>query len=366
MNSIVLKLRARVVLVTTVLLACGGGKAVNPKVSLDEANLDIAVPPGMGHYCSMLWRGQRWALEWDSSSASDPCGTLRAQAAEGRIAHAGLYSARGLNNVVMRCEGAVDLWRGVGAIPLQAAFDDAVANERQGCVFTVAPDALPIFDAPFEASSWGHSHSTGFDFAQGITLNVDAFDQPGLATARIVDHLGRDQSNRGAVNDHDGHDWNMPTGTPIFAVANGVVLLARDRQVPCASPIQKEVYIQHVVGSGEYEERFVSYYAHFDSYSVETGQRVTKGQVIGKAGTTGCSSGPHLHLAVARLTNTASEYRRAYAIPSHDHPPMTSNIEPYGWAAPRGFDPWAWQHYPRGALSINLWNPAQAPLNPNF
>ncbi|WXH31887.1 hypothetical protein WA016_05866 [Myxococcus stipitatus] len=69
---------------------------------------------------------------------------------------------------------------------------------------------------------------------------------------------------------------------------------------------------------------------------------------------------------MTRLTNTASEYRRAYSIPSTDPPLMTSNIEPYGWAAPQGFDPWAWRNHPNGALSMNLWNAGQAPLNPNF
>ncbi|AGC47089.1 M23 peptidase domain-containing protein [Myxococcus stipitatus DSM 14675] len=329
----------------------------------DAANPNIAVPPGMGHYCSMLWRGDRWALEWEPSSKSDPCGRLRDQQAEGRVAHAGLYSTHGLNNVVMRCRNGVDYWRGVGAGPLKSAVDEALASQRRGCVFTVAPDALPLFDSPFSASTRIQGHFPGgFDFAQGdVTVDVNGFDQPGLANAHIVESHGIDMSNTVAVNDHDGHDWTVPTGTPVLSVADGVVLLARDRKVPCESPIQKEVYIQHIVGSGEYEERFVTYYAHVDSYSVVAGQRVKKGQVIGLSGETGCAGGPHLHLAVTRLTNTASEYRRAYSIPSTDHPPMTSNIEPYGWEAPRGFDPWGWMNYPSGALSIDLWNPGQAP-----
>ncbi|WP_338864702.1 M23 family metallopeptidase [Myxococcus stipitatus] len=363
MNSTLLTLRTPWMLFTMALLACGGARVVRQSEPLEDANPDISVPPGMGHYCSMLWRGSRWALEWDASSASDPCGELRAMTAEGRVARAGLYSSKGLNNVVMRCGEAITLWKGMGAVPLQSAVDDAMANGRKECVFTVAPDALPIFDAPFAADTPDVGHVPGgFDFAQGITLNVGDLGQQGLANAHIVDNQGRDMSNKGAVNNHDGHDWGMPTGTPVLAVANGVVLLARDREVSCDSPIQKEVYIEHVVGSGEYEERFVSYYAHVDSYSVVAGQRVRKGQVIGLSGNTGCSGGPHLHLAVTRLTNTASEYRRPYVIPSKDHPPMDSNIEPYGWAAPRGFDPWAWRNYPRGALSIHLWNPGQAPM----
>ncbi|WP_407931755.1 M23 family metallopeptidase [Citreicoccus inhibens] len=107
----------------------------------------------------------------------------------------------------------------------------------------------------------------------------------------------------------------------------------------CRRPLTKEVYIQHVVGSGEREERFVSYCAHLDSYTVVSGQRVVKGQVIEHSGRTGCVADPHVHLTVTRLTNTGSAYRRACVIPSKAPPPMTRNSEPYGWAAPRGFDP---------------------------
>ncbi|MFY1831439.1 M23 family metallopeptidase [Myxococcus fulvus] len=359
-------LRLPTVLLAMVLQACAGDSRPLPEPPLEEVSPVLAVPAGMGHYCSMLWPAQDWAFAWEPDTSSAPCEQLRARSAGGNVARAGLYSAEGRNNVISRCEdGTVGLWSGLGASPLQSAHADATKHQRKGCVFTAAPDALPIFDAPFSLVTRVF-HATGFDFAQDVPLDVADFGQTGSTTAHIVDHLGRDQSNANFVNNHDGHDWGMITGTPILAVANGTVLLARDREVPCASPIQKEVYVQHDVGSGEYLERFVSYYAHFKSYVVTAGQVVRKGQVLGYAGSTGCSSAPHLHLAVARLTNTASEYRRDYSIPSTDHPPMTSNIEVYGWAAPSGFDPWAWRNHPSGALSIDLWNEGQAPVNPNF
>jgi murein DD-endopeptidase MepM/ murein hydrolase activator NlpD len=43
---------------------------------------------------------------------------------------------------------------------------------------------------------------------------------------------------------------------------------------------------------------YLSYYAHLDSISVSLGQRVTQGQQVGKIGSTGQSSGPHLHLVI--------------------------------------------------------------------
>nr|QKW93572.1 hypothetical protein [Archangium sp.] len=128
-------------------------------------------------------------------------------------------------------------------------------------------------------------------------------------------------------------------------------------------------HIRHTVngpspGPYAYYEQFASYYAHFKSYTVKAGDYVTQGQIIGYAGTTGCSSGNHLHLSVLRLTNTADkllETLELYAGPNQHSNGWQMAIEPYGFDPPKGFDPWGWRGYPDGALSINLWKPGQAP-----
>jgi murein DD-endopeptidase MepM/ murein hydrolase activator NlpD len=182
-----------------------------------------------------------------------------------------------------------------------------------------------------------------------------------------VDNQGRDQSALSWSNDHDGHDFPMARWTPIYAVANGTVLKARGWTSPCSgsdSPVQNEVAISHkVVGGSGYSETFVSYYAHLSFYVVKDGDTVTKGQLIGYSGNTGCSTDPHLHFGVTRLSNTANQL---LATLHFFNPPQHSDgtneaIDPFGFKAPKGFDPWAWKAYPAGALSINLWNPGQAP-----
>jgi murein DD-endopeptidase MepM/ murein hydrolase activator NlpD len=262
--------------------------------------------------------------------------------------------------------GWVGVYQGWGNDPLTWAYN--AAQGKPGCIFNVSPTAMPIFDAPFSLSA-GYSHASGHDFAKAPynTLNVQDFGQVGSTTATIVDWKGRDKSQGGYINNHSGHDWGMPKGTAIRSAADGVVVMARDFQTDCLgsdSKYQKEVAVRHtVVGASGYYERFLTYYAHFQSYGVSVGDVVTKGQILGYSGNTGCSSGPHLHFGVIRLTNTADQLEETvhwYNTSQHSDA-GDKDIEPYGWEPPMGFDPWSYKGYPQGALSLDLWRHGQAP-----
>lgn len=85
---------------------------------------------------------------------------------------------------------------------------------------------------------------------------------------------------------HNGLDWAGPRGTAILASADGVVKKAA-RQ----SGYGNLVIIQHDFG-------IETYYAHLSSMDVREGQRVSRGQKIGGMGTTGASTGVHLHYEV--------------------------------------------------------------------
>lgn len=85
---------------------------------------------------------------------------------------------------------------------------------------------------------------------------------------------------------HEGLDFAAPRGTPILAASGGVVTEAR--YVPGYG---KMVEINH--GNG-----LVTRYAHASSISVKLGELVTKGQQIARVGSTGRSTGPHLHYEV--------------------------------------------------------------------
>ncbi|ESR26484.1 Membrane protein [Lutibaculum baratangense AMV1] len=85
---------------------------------------------------------------------------------------------------------------------------------------------------------------------------------------------------------HTGVDWAARTGTPIIAAGNGKVV-----QAGWSSGYGQRVEIQHANG-------YLSTYSHMSAISVKEGQSVHQGQLIGKIGSTGRSTGPHLHYEV--------------------------------------------------------------------
>ncbi len=90
----------------------------------------------------------------------------------------------------------------------------------------------------------------------------------------------------GNVRNHDGVDFAGTTGTPISAVAAGTVVAAGPR-----GGYGNATIIDH--GNG-----LATLYAHQSELFVVAGATVTAGQVIGAVGSTGFSTGPHLHLEV--------------------------------------------------------------------
>jgi len=88
-------------------------------------------------------------------------------------------------------------------------------------------------------------------------------------------------------NPHNGIDIAVPRGTEVKAMTNGIVLLSADNFYYAGNFI----IIDHGLGLN-------SMYLHLTESFVKEGQIVKKGEVIGKVGTTGRSTGPHLHWTV--------------------------------------------------------------------
>lgn len=92
----------------------------------------------------------------------------------------------------------------------------------------------------------------------------------------------------GGSSYHQGIDFAASAGTPIHAVASGTVVTAG----PLAGwAFGNLTRIQH--------DGYMSWYGHQSSIAVKVGQQVTAGQYIGKVGSTGISSGAHLHLGLS-------------------------------------------------------------------
>lgn len=130
--------------------------------------------------------------------------------------------------------------------------------------------------------------------------DIDYFDEEGKASrkalmrtpidgARLSSTFGaRKHPILGYTKIHKGVDFAAPSGTPIYAAGNGTV-----------------VYAGRKGGYGNYIKlrhngTFETAYAHMKGFArnVRTGSRVEQGQIIGYVGTTGRSTGPHLHYEV--------------------------------------------------------------------
>jgi murein DD-endopeptidase MepM/ murein hydrolase activator NlpD len=89
-----------------------------------------------------------------------------------------------------------------------------------------------------------------------------------------------------AAQPHTGSDYPVPATAPVLAAADGTVVLAQDLFYP-----GNAVFVDH--GDG-----LISMYFHMSEIAVQTGQEVRKGDRVGRVGTTGRSTGPHLFFAV--------------------------------------------------------------------
>lgn len=129
---------------------------------------------------------------------------------------------------------------------------------------------------------------TGYYTAEGESAQRLLMMTP-INGARLSSHFGRRfhpilQTSR----PHNGTDFAAPRGTPIMAAGNGIVERA-DRYGSFGNYIR----IRHANG-------YKTAYAHLNGFArgIRAGSRVTQGQTIGYVGTTGRSTGPHLHYEV--------------------------------------------------------------------
>ena len=137
----------------------------------------------------------------------------------------------------------------------------------------------PTFKALF--NSWKK-----LDSLQDGVISVPS-DKP-VKTAAFTSGYGvRSDPFRGVAAMHAGIDLSGPVGTPIYATADGVVSAAGWNSGGYGNLVK----VDHGRGI---ETR----YGHLSSIAIRPGDRITRGQVIGRMGSTGRSTGSHLHYEV--------------------------------------------------------------------
>jgi murein DD-endopeptidase MepM/ murein hydrolase activator NlpD len=125
--------------------------------------------------------------------------------------------------------------------------------------------------------------------SQAVVAAGTTFSVAPLA-GEVVSKFGpRTDPNSGGPQFHNGADFSAPEGAPIVAPAGGRVT----RVASYPSGWGKLLEIDH--GGG-----LATRYAHLSTFEVGEGQQVAAGQLIARVGSTGLSTGPHLHFVVLR------------------------------------------------------------------
>jgi murein DD-endopeptidase MepM/ murein hydrolase activator NlpD len=123
----------------------------------------------------------------------------------------------------------------------------------------------------------------------GMGMGTAAGDLRLPVEARVSSEFGpRTHPVSGERHEHSGIDFAAPAGSPVRAAAAGTVAFAGER-----GGYGNLVIIRHPDGAE-------TYYAHQRDLSVRTGQPVSAGQLVGTVGSTGRSTGPHLHFELRR------------------------------------------------------------------
>ncbi len=131
--------------------------------------------------------------------------------------------------------------------------------------------------------------------AEGVTVGPAGLAIPvaGITAAELRDTYT--QARAGGARVHDAIDIMAPEGKPVVAAANGIV----EKLFTSPGGGGITVYVRSS------DQRWTYYYAHLQGYApgLAEGQKVRRGQALGRVGYTGNANpaGPHLHFAINRM-----------------------------------------------------------------
>jgi murein DD-endopeptidase MepM/ murein hydrolase activator NlpD len=174
------------------------------------------------------------------------------------------------------------------------SFDVFFAGEDEGTNATEKTEVL------FASLTVGGETKKYYRFQTPDDAAIDFYDETGKSAKKFLVRKpvnnaimrsgfgGRRHPILGYVKMHTGVDWATPYGTPIFASGNGVV-----EKVGWEGGYGKYVRLKHNNG-------YETAYGHMSAFArgLEPGKRVRQGQVIGFVGSTGMSTGAHVHYEI--------------------------------------------------------------------
>lgn len=201
------------------------------------------------------------------------------------------------------CREAFDNKRTVGF-----SYDDAgigALDDKHAIIYDVTDEQLFV--------DWYNEHYPGtqleFRNAPLLPLTVDAFPS---TSKRVTQHFGEnpDWYKKYGYPGHNGIDLAAPMNSPIFAAWGGTVYWASNQRESGGGLSDYGYHVKIAHGNG-----LSTLYAHLSNdLTVNVGETVSAGRVVGYSGNTGFSTAPHLHFEI-RLCPGVPHYRQCQRDP---------------------------------------------------
>ncbi len=184
----------------------------------------------------------------------------------------------------------------VGAHKIGITYQDQTTTEK---ILTVRAGVFPVIELPVpEKLNLTPQQLTQSLNTSNTQINKDlevktpeiyfssGFGLPLYDNRKIGSIYGETRKTGSEVTHHYGVDFTAKVGTPVAAINSGVV---------------QKAYLDSIYGNSviiDHGQGITTLYLHLNSMSVQAGQKVKKGALIGTVGQTGYASGPHLHLSL--------------------------------------------------------------------
>lgn len=184
------------------------------------------------------------------------------------------YSGMSIDSEKKRLERAAEI--------IQQKINTYCANNPADCMPPPEPDAIKTSENNSFFSHTCSPANTAISSNQTIPRGEPLIGEPPISS-----RFQRARNINGIVQDHNGIDFAVSVGTPVFSPAGGMV---------------ESVFQDKTCGKGvilKHSDGFGTLYCHLsDNSIVKHGQTVVAGCIIARTGNTGYSTGPHLHYAI--------------------------------------------------------------------
>jgi hypothetical protein len=220
----------------------------------------------------------------------------------------GIFAWKGASSALY----GIDLYKKPGAYKVVAMLSDGSRVEKSLTVGARAKESAPLGipeklggNTPAAATTLVSTLAQENQSLLGLHTGDHAFWKAAfrepVADPVVTDTYGYQRQTGGYSIAHKGTDYRALEGTPVLAVARGVVRLTQTGR-----NYGKTIVVDHGLG-------VQSLYLHLSKISVQEGQLVLPGQEIGRSGSTGYADRPHLHLSI-RIGETSVDPVRFFSV----------------------------------------------------